>query len=169
MAAMSACRTGQLVEQHLDRHGRYDVVAGALVDAELPGRVLPAEQVGHRRPDLLVDEVLDDRLVDVAQVHQQLAQPPALQLGALRLERLAQRLGRERPRGDQPVTELGPLAGCDDRVDAAATQVDLRGFTRRVHHVQAAGRRPVREHAQDVGQRSGGQVALEHGRAPHRS
>ena len=76
-----------------DRHRRGDVLAGLLGLAEAPPSGGPAHQVAHRVADLLDDEGLDDRLLDEAEVDQQLAQSPALQLVALSLKGLGESLG----------------------------------------------------------------------------
>ena len=72
-----------LVEDHGDFDRRSDVLTRLLVLSEAPGVDLPAEQVSEHVDELFGDEGLDNVAVDVPQVHEQLSQPPALQLGAL--------------------------------------------------------------------------------------
>ena len=102
-AALATDRRDQLfpaVTTHLDlgqqvahRHRRRDVLAGLLVLAELVRGDRPSEQYRHRIFELLDDERLDDVALDVAEVHQQLTEPPPLQLVGLHIERGRQRLG----------------------------------------------------------------------------
>ncbi len=104
--------------------------------------------------ELLDDERLDDRALDVAQVDEQLAQPPALQLGALDLERLGEGLGGQVAGGDQPDAEQRPAAGDGDGVDLAVPEEDLGLLAGLVAHDQAAGRPglgEVHEHGLDGG------------------
>ena len=82
----------QLGEQLGDRLRRGDVLPGLLVLAELAAGDVPAHEVGEHVDELLGDERLDHVAVDEAQVDEQLAQPPALQLGALDLQRLGEGL-----------------------------------------------------------------------------
>ena len=102
--------------------------------------------------ELLDDERLDHRQLDVAQVHQQLTEPPALQLGALDLQRLREGLRGEGAAGHQADAELRPAAGHDDGVDLAVPEVDLGLVALRVADEQAAGGagvRQVEEHGLD--------------------
>jgi hypothetical protein len=94
---------------------------------------------------VLDDELLDHGEVHVSQVHQQLPQPPALQLGALDLQGLSQRLRRESPTRHQAYAEHGPPAGNEHGVDLAVPQEDLGLVTLLVAHEQAPGRRLCRE------------------------
>ncbi len=107
-------------EQLLHGGGGRDVLAGALVDAELPRAGRPAQQVGGLLTYLLVHERLDDRLIDVPQVDEELPEAPALELGPLRLECLGQALRSERAAGHQPGAELRAAAGHVDGVHLAA-------------------------------------------------
>ena len=94
---------------------------------------------------MLDDELLDNGEVHVSQVHQQLAQPPALQLGPLDLQGLGKCLRRERATGHQAYAEHGPPAGNEHGVDLAVPKEDLGLVTLVVAHEQAAGRRLGRE------------------------
>jgi len=115
---------------------------------------------------VLDDELLDDRELDVAQVHEQLAQAPALQLGALDLQCLGQGLGGQGSARHQPDTEHDPAAGHHDGIDCAVAEEDLRLVALLVTDEQATGRsrlRQVVEHGLDgVGEES----TLGHERPP---
>ncbi len=138
----------EVVEQLGHRRRRGDVLAGLLVLAELPGGHRPAQQVGQGVLEVLDDELLDHRELHVAQVHQQLAQPPALQLGALDLQRLGESLRGERAAGHQPDAEHHPSAGHGDGVDLAVPEVDLGLVALLVANEQAAGSAGVRQFVQ---------------------
>ena len=155
---------GDLGEQRGDLTGRGDVLAGAFVDSELPGADGPAEQVRDRLVHLLADEGLDDGLVDVAQVNQQLAEAPALQLGALGLQRLREGFRAERAAGDQAGAELRPVAGHRHGVQATAAQVEPGGVVQPIGDVQAPSRGAVGELREHLGQWCGDKVALQHAR-----
>ena len=127
-----------LDEQLLDRGRRGDVFASPLVDAELPRSGGPAQQIAGLLADLLVDEGLDDGLVDVPEVDQKLTEPPALELGALGLQRLREGLRAEGAAGHQASAELRPPAGHLDGVHLPAAQVHLGRTAHAVVDVQAA-------------------------------
>ena len=138
----------QVVEELGHRRRRGDVLAGLLVLAELPGGHRPAQQVGQGVLEVLDDELLDHRELDVAQVHEQLAQPPALQLGALDLQRLGEGLRGQGAAGHQADAEHHPAAGHVDGVDLAVPEVDLGLVALLVADEQAAGGAGVRQVAQ---------------------
>ena len=148
---------------YLDR--RCDVLTGALVDAEAPGSLPPAQQVRHGLTDLLVHEGLDDRLIDVAEVHEQLTEAPALELGALRLEGVAEGLRGEGSGGDEPGAELWSTTRDDNGVHPTAAQEDL-ALLYPVVDVQAAAGHPVGKLREDRGNRGAAEVSLEHARPP---
>ena len=106
-AALAADGGEQLapaVATHLDlgqqlahRHRRRHVLAGLLGLAELVGGDRPLQQRRHGVAQLLDDERLDDLALDVAEVHQQLAEPPALQLVGLDVQGGRQASGDRSP------------------------------------------------------------------------
>jgi hypothetical protein len=106
---------GGVGEQVLDGHGRRDVLAGALLDPEAPAAGGEQQQLERRLAQLLADGGLDDVLLDEAEVDQQLAQAPALQLGGLRVVRLGQGGGVEVAGGDQAGPEAGAAVGAGRR------------------------------------------------------
>jgi len=99
-------------------------------------------------------------------VDQQLAEPPALQLGALGFECFSERLGCECSGGHQLGAELGTAARHRDRVDQAALEIDEGFLARGVVDVEATARGVLGEFEQQRGERSRGQVAFEHERPP---
>ena len=149
-AALAADRLDQLapaVPAHLDlgeqlahRHRRSDVLPGLLGLAELVGGDRPLQQGGHGVAQLLDDEGLDDRALDVAEVDQQLTEPPALQLVGLDVEGGGEGLGGEVAGRDQAGAELGAAARDEDGVDRPVLEVDLGLLAGRVGDRQAAGR-----------------------------
>jgi hypothetical protein len=94
---------------------------------------------------VLHDELFDNGEVHVSQVHQQLTQPPALQLGPLDLQGLGERLRCESPAGHETYAEHGAPARNEHGIDLAVPQEDLGLVTLLVTHEQAAGRRLRRE------------------------
>ena len=94
---------------------------------------------------MLDDELLDHRELDVAEVHEQLTQAPALQLGALDLQRLGEGLGRQGATGHQAYAEHHPAAGHVDGVDLAVPEVDLGLVAFLVADEQAPGGAGVRQ------------------------
>ncbi len=106
----------------LDRRG--DVLAGPLAVAEATVDHGPVQEVGDLVAQLLGDEGLDHAAVDEAEVHEQLAESPALQLGALHLQRLGQGLGREGAGGHQADAEQGATTGDGHGVDLAVAEPD---------------------------------------------
>ncbi len=159
-AALATDRADQLVPAvttHLDlgqqvahRHRWRDVLAGLLGLAELVGGDRPLQQRGHGVVQLLDDERLDDRALDVAEVHQQLTEPPALQLVGLDVEGGGEGLGGEVAGGDQSGAELGAAARDEDGVDRAVLEVDLGLLAGGVGDGQAAGCPSVAELEQDL-------------------
>ena len=95
--------------------------------------------------EVLDDELLDHGELDVPEVHQQLTQAPALQLGALDLQRLGEGLRGEGATGHQAYAEHHPAAGHVDGVDLAVAQVDLGLVAFLVADEQAPGGAGVRQ------------------------
>ena len=145
---------------------RGDVLPGLLRLAEAPGVGLPGQQVDEHVDELLADEGLDHVAVDVPEVDEQLTEPPALQLGALDLQRLGERLGRQLAGGRQPGAEQGSPAGHEDGIDQAVPQIDLGLFVGAAGDVQAAGRPLSPQVKQDLLNRTGEKVAVEHAGGP---
>jgi len=99
-------------------------------------------------------------------VHEQLAEPPTLEFGALGLERLGQVLRHQGVARDQPRAELRTLPGHRNGIDQAALEIDQGFVAVVVHDMQTTGRLfggEVGKHGLDG---SGRQVAFEHGRPP---
>ncbi len=154
------------VQDDGDVGGRCDVLAGLLVLAEAPGVHVPAEEVAEHVDELLGDEGLDELAVDVAQVDEKLAQPPALQLGALDLQRLGEGFGGKGSGRHQSGAQQGPTTRHEDRVDEAFLEVDLGLLGRGVEHGQAAGRLLCAEVEENLLHLVGEEVSVEHAGAP---
>ena len=71
---------------------------------------------------------------------EELAEPPALQLGALHLERLGQRLGRERAGGHQADAEQRTASRDGDGVDLSVAEPDGRLVALGLGQGEASGR-----------------------------
>ena len=157
----------QVVEQLVDGGRGRDVLAGLLVLSELPGGDRPAEQVGQGVLEVLDHELLDHLEVDVAQVHEELTQAPALQLGPLDLERLGERLRGQRAARHQPDAEHRAATRHHDGVDQPVAQVDLGLVALLVAHVHAARGALAGEVVQDGLDGPGEEGALGHERPPY--
>jgi hypothetical protein len=158
----------QLRQQVDHLHGRRDILAGLDVLPESPLAVVPAHQVPHGVVDLLLDERLDHRLFDVPEVHEKLAETPALEFAALCLQRVGEGFWGECPRGDEFRAELGSRARDLDGVHEACLEVEQRLVVIVTDDDQAAGRAvPGQIHQQQTERRTR-QVALEHQRPPLR-
>ncbi|MDA8434579.1 MAG: hypothetical protein M0Z98_01180 [Actinomycetales bacterium] len=101
---------------------------------------MPVQQVGDLVADLLGHERLDDGPVDELEVHEELAEAPALQLGALDLEGLGQGLGRERTGRHEPDAEQGSASGDGDGVDQPVAEPGRGLLALRAGQGQASGR-----------------------------
>ena len=100
-----------LGQQLAHRHRGRDVLPGLLGLAELVRGDRPLQQGGHGVAQLLDDEGLDDGTLDVAEVDEQLTEPPALELVGLDVEG-----GGRAPRGTGRRTRsVGRRAGRDGR------------------------------------------------------
>ena len=128
-SALAADRLDQLtppVPTHLDlgeqlthRHRWRDVLPGLLGLAELVGGDRPLEQRGHGVSELFDDEGLDHRTFDIAQVDQQLAEPPALELVGLDVERGGARASGDRsPDADRSGCRCGRASSWTRRRDS---------------------------------------------------
>ena len=82
------------------------------------------------------DELLDHLEVHIAQVDEQLTKPPALQLGALDLQRLGECLRGQRAPRHQPDAEHRAPARHHHGVDQPVAQVDLGLVALLVAHVK---------------------------------
>ena len=122
-----------------DLHGRGDVLAGPLAVAELLLRNLPVQEVGDLVADLLAHEGLDHGTVDEAEMHEELAEAPALELGALHLQRLCQCFRSEDAGGHEADAEQRTAARDRDRVDVAVPEPHCRLLALGLGHDEAAG------------------------------
>ncbi len=134
-------------EQVGDLDGRRDVLTGALAVAELRLDDGPVQQVGHLVADLLGDEGLDHGAVDELEMDEELAETPALELGALHLERLGQGFGSERAGGHEPDAEEGSATGDGHGVDQSVPEPH-RGLLPLGLGQGQAPRRPLRRELQ---------------------
>ena len=116
----------------------------------------PVEQVGDLVANLLKYERLHDQAVDKSQVDEQLAESPALQLGALDLQCLGQRFGGDSAGGHQSDAEQWTAAGHGDGVHKPVAEPHDRLVASRICHGQSTGRllgRMLKEKVFDFGRR----------------
>lgn len=149
-----------------DGSGWCYVVPGALVEAQLPGAALPVQQSRQGLPELLGREGIDDALVDEAEVDEQLAEAPALQLALLRLDGFGEPLRTEHTARVEVAAEIRRLAGSLYGVDAAGAQIHPRRLATGGAQVKATAGAAVRQQGQHLGEPRSSEVALEHAAPP---
>ena len=97
------------------------------------------QEVGDLVADLLAHERLDDGPVDEPEVDEELAEAPALELGALDLERFSQRLRSEDAGGHEADAEEWSPAGDRHRVDVAVAEPHRGLLALGLGHDEASG------------------------------